>query len=47
MSLPGLDPKKVRASMRLFAKEVIPHLRRKVRAAGKSGKPATRAGASR
>jgi probable F420-dependent oxidoreductase len=48
MALPGLDPKKVRASMRLFAKEVIPHLRRKARAAGKSGKsgkPATRAGA--
>src|SRR5580704_1493680 len=37
MSLPGLDPKKVRTSMRLFAKEVIPHFRRKARAAGRSG----------
>jgi probable F420-dependent oxidoreductase len=47
MSLPGLDPKKVRASMRLFAKEVIPHFRRKARAAGRSGQSAMRAGASR
>ena len=43
MSLPGLDPKKVRASMRLFAREVIPHFRRKSRAA--AAKPrAARAG---
>jgi probable F420-dependent oxidoreductase len=35
MALPGIDPKKVRASMRLFAKEVIPHFRRKARAAEK------------
>jgi probable F420-dependent oxidoreductase len=34
MALPGIDPKKVRASMRLFAKEVIPHFRRKSRKAG-------------
>jgi hypothetical protein len=35
MALPGIDPKKVRASMRLFAKEVIPHFRRRARAAEK------------
>jgi probable F420-dependent oxidoreductase len=44
MALPGIDPKKVRASMRLFAKEVIPHFRRKSRAADK---PAVREGVSR
>jgi alkanesulfonate monooxygenase SsuD/methylene tetrahydromethanopterin reductase-like flavin-dependent oxidoreductase (luciferase family) len=32
MALPGVDPKKVSASMRLFAKEVIPHFRSKARA---------------
>jgi hypothetical protein len=32
MALPGVDPKKVSASMRLFAKEVIPHFKRKARA---------------
>jgi alkanesulfonate monooxygenase SsuD/methylene tetrahydromethanopterin reductase-like flavin-dependent oxidoreductase (luciferase family) len=37
MALPGVDPKKVSASMRLFAKEVIPHFKRKARA-----KPAKR-----
>jgi probable F420-dependent oxidoreductase len=29
--LPGIEPKKVRASMKLFAEEVIPHFRRKRR----------------
>jgi len=32
MALPGLDPRKVSASMRLFAREVMPHFRRKTRA---------------
>ncbi len=31
MSLPGIDPRKIRNSMRLFAKEVMPHLRRRRR----------------
>jgi probable F420-dependent oxidoreductase len=31
MALPGIDPKKVRASMKLFADKVIPHFRRKSR----------------
>lgn len=31
MALPGIDPRKVRRSMELFAKEVIPPLRRKAR----------------
>ncbi len=35
MSLPGIDPKKIRASMKLFAEEVIPHFRRKGRGAKK------------
>src|SRR5712691_5768223 len=33
MALPGIDPKKVRASMKLFADKVIPHFRRKSRSA--------------
>jgi probable F420-dependent oxidoreductase len=33
MALPGIDPKKVRASMKLFAEKVIPHFRRKSRSA--------------
>jgi probable F420-dependent oxidoreductase len=32
LALPGIDPKKVRASMKLFADKVIPHFRRKSRA---------------
>ena len=32
MALPGVNPKKVSASMRLFAKEVMPHFKRKARA---------------
>jgi len=32
MALPGVDAKKVSSSMRLFAKEVMPHFRRKARA---------------
>jgi probable F420-dependent oxidoreductase len=36
MALPGIDPKKMAASMRLFAKEVMPHFRRKSRTAAKS-----------
>jgi hypothetical protein len=31
-ALPGTDPGKVAASMKLFAKEVLPHFRRKGRA---------------
>ena len=31
MDLPGMDPRKVRRSMELFAKDVIPHFRRKSR----------------
>ena len=31
MDLPGTDPRKVRRSMELFAKEVMPHFRRKPR----------------
>jgi alkanesulfonate monooxygenase SsuD/methylene tetrahydromethanopterin reductase-like flavin-dependent oxidoreductase (luciferase family) len=31
MDLPGMDPRKVRRSMELFAKEVMPHFRRKSR----------------
>ena len=33
MALPGIEPKKVRASMKLFADKVIPHFRRKSRSA--------------
>src|SRR5260370_238225 len=33
MARPGIDPKKVRASMKLFADKVIPHFRRKSRSA--------------
>jgi probable F420-dependent oxidoreductase len=33
MALPGIDPKKVRASMKLFADKVMPHFRRKSRSA--------------
>jgi hypothetical protein len=29
LALPGIDPKKVRASMKLFADKVIPHFRRR------------------
>jgi len=32
LALPGIDPKKIRASMKLFADKVIPHFRRKARA---------------
>lgn len=35
MALPGADPRKVRRSMELFAKEVMPHFRRKARRAAK------------
>ena len=35
MDLPGMDPRKVRRSMELFAKEVMPHFRRKPRTQGK------------
>jgi probable F420-dependent oxidoreductase len=31
LALPGIDPRKVRASMKLFAEKVIPHFRRKGR----------------
>jgi alkanesulfonate monooxygenase SsuD/methylene tetrahydromethanopterin reductase-like flavin-dependent oxidoreductase (luciferase family) len=31
IALPGIDPRKVHRSMELFAKEVMPHFRRKVR----------------
>jgi probable F420-dependent oxidoreductase len=31
MAIPGIDPKKVRTSMKLFADKVIPHFRRKPR----------------
>ena len=31
MGLPGIDPRKVHRSMELFAKEVMPHFRRKAR----------------
>jgi alkanesulfonate monooxygenase SsuD/methylene tetrahydromethanopterin reductase-like flavin-dependent oxidoreductase (luciferase family) len=31
LALPGIDPKKIRASMKLFAEKVIPHFRRKGR----------------
>jgi probable F420-dependent oxidoreductase len=31
MALPGIEPKKVRASMKLFAENVIPHFRRRSR----------------
>jgi hypothetical protein len=31
-ALPGTDPGKLAASMKLFAKEVLPHFRRKGRA---------------
>ena len=34
-ALPGTDPGKVAASMKLFAKEVLPHFRRKDRAQAK------------
>jgi len=36
-ALPGTDPGKVAASMKLFAKEVLPHFRRKGRAQAKRG----------
>jgi hypothetical protein len=39
MALPGIDPKKVRASMRVFAKEVIPHFGRRARAVEKPKVP--------
>jgi alkanesulfonate monooxygenase SsuD/methylene tetrahydromethanopterin reductase-like flavin-dependent oxidoreductase (luciferase family) len=29
LALPGIDPKKVRASMKLFAEKVMPHFKRK------------------
>jgi alkanesulfonate monooxygenase SsuD/methylene tetrahydromethanopterin reductase-like flavin-dependent oxidoreductase (luciferase family) len=32
LALPGIEPKKIRASMKLFADKVIPHFRRKGRA---------------
>lgn len=38
LALPGIEPKKLRASMKLFADKVIPHFRKKSRAA--RGKPA-------
>jgi len=44
MSLPGIDPKKIRASMKLFAEEVIPHFRRKARSAKKTREAATHHG---
>jgi hypothetical protein len=31
LALPGIEPKKIRASMKLFAEKVIPHFRRKRR----------------
>jgi alkanesulfonate monooxygenase SsuD/methylene tetrahydromethanopterin reductase-like flavin-dependent oxidoreductase (luciferase family) len=34
-ALPGADPAKVSASMKLFAKEVLPHFRRKGHAKAK------------
>lgn len=36
LALPGIDPKKIRASMKLFADKVIPHFRRKARAPRKA-----------
>lgn len=33
LALPGIEPKKVRASMKLFAEKVIPHFRKRERAA--------------
>ena len=38
MDLPGMDPRKVRRSMELFAKEVMPHFRRKARRAAAPAK---------
>ena len=35
LALPGIDPKKLRASMKLFADKVMPHFRRKSRTAMK------------
>jgi hypothetical protein len=32
LALPGIEPKKVRASMKLFADKVIPHFRKKGKA---------------
>jgi hypothetical protein len=40
MALPGADLKKVGASMRLFAKAVMPHFRRKARSARAGKRPA-------
>jgi len=40
MALPGADLKKVAASLRLFAKEVMPHFRRKARTARSGKRPA-------
>jgi hypothetical protein len=31
MPLPGVEPRKIQKSMELFAKEVMPHFRRKAR----------------
>jgi hypothetical protein len=31
LALPGIDPKKIRSSMKLFADKVIPHFRKKSR----------------
>lgn len=36
LALPGIEPKKIRASMKLFAEKVIPHFRRKSKTAGKA-----------
>ncbi len=36
-AMPGIEPRKVRASLELFAKEVMPHFRRKARASRKRG----------
>lgn len=36
LALPGIEPKKIRASMKLFAEKVIPHFRRKGRARKKA-----------
>jgi len=37
LALPGIEPKKVRASMKLFADKVIPHFRKRRKAAKRKG----------
>jgi probable F420-dependent oxidoreductase len=37
LALPGIEPKKIRASMKLFAEKVIPHFRRRARRKAAAG----------